>query len=603
MFLTRNFEKLTRFFGAVLTGFSLQRDSLTMGKLPASALFDRHLIRSAADEPVFSRGLAYHEKGRARITSADGERITAVVSGTEDYRVELRLGGGTLSGMCNCRAREDSEVCKHMVAAALAANDLQGEKGDAPVQKKSMLAAFLEALPRERLIAIIEDHAARHPEIERALELAAMAGGRSGGEILDFFRRALKKAIKIRGFIEYRQAGAWARGVDEVLDAMTPLTQDGHGEAVLTLCEEALGLVNEASQNMDDSDGHAGGLLWTLREMHAKAAEAVKPEPRAFAARLLHLVSSLDFFEASQITGYYGEALGAEGLAELERLALEGLGKLPSKPRAAKIYVADEHSSDRTSLTQIAEDCAKLRGDVDAQLALKQRDLSAAYHYLGIVELLRKHGRAAEALKWAKDGMFVFEDDPDERLTLACVELLTEAGQRGAAEELLWKEFAATPSARLYSTLATRSNAAERRAVTDKAIMILEARLARSTPLSRHDYGVVPLLLAILTEEKRFAEAWESVARHGMTLNSANVEILADKSAELHPAEAVKVWKMKIEECVRMGGNQNYEIAHALVIRAGKLASGSGAKQVHAAFLADIFVRHKAKRNFIRLFS
>ncbi len=552
---------------------------------------------------MFSRGLAYNEKGRVKIKSADDMRIVAVVSGSQDYRVELRMESRTLSGMCNCRAREDSLVCKHMVAAALAANDLPGDKDGSPVQKKSVLATFLETLPRERLIAIIEDHAARHPEIERALELAAMAGGRSGAEILDFFRRALKKAIKIRGFIEYRQAGAWARGVDEVLDAMATLTEDGHAEAALTLTEEALGLINEAAMNMDDSDGNAGGLLWTLREMNAKAAEAVKPEPRAFAARLLHLVSSLDFFEAGQITGYYADALGAAGLAELERLALEGLSKLPSKPRAAKKYVADEHSSDRSSLTQIAEDCAKLRGDVDAQLALKQRDLSAAYHYLGIVELLRKHGRAAEALKWAKDGMFVFEDDPDERLILACVGLLDESGERGAAEELLWKEFAATPSGQLYSTLAARSSATERRAVTDRAVALLEVRLARSTPLTRHDYVVKPLLLAILTEEKRYSEAWECVARHGMALNSPNVEILADKSAEQHPAEAVKVWKLKLEECVRMGGTQNYEIAHALVMRAGKLASGPDAKKEHAAFLADIFVRHKAKRNFIRLFS
>ncbi len=574
-----------------------------MGKEPASTPFDRKMIESAAGAAVFSRGLAYHEKGRAKIKSADSGRIIAIVSGSEDYRVELRVGGGLLSGTCNCRAREDSDVCKHMVAAALAANDLPGEKDGLPVQKKSLLVAFLETLPRERLIAIITDHAARHPEIERALELAAMAGGRNGAEVLDFFRRALKKSIKVRGFIEYRQAGAWARGVEEVLEAMAGLVDDGHADAAMTLTEEALGLVNEAAMNMDDSDGNAGGVLWTLREMHAKAAEAVKPEPRAFAARLLHLVSSLDFFEAGQITGYYADALGAEGLAELERLALAGLDKLPSKLRRAKVYVADEHMSDRYSLTQIAEDCAKLRGDVDAQLALLQRDLSAAYQYLGIVELLRKHGRAAEALKWAKDGMFVFEDDPDERLTFACVSLLDEAGEADAAAELLWKEFTANPSGRLYANLAVRAGASTRRAVTDRAIALLEARLARSTPLYRQDHVVKPLILVILTEEKRYFEAWDCVARHGIPLTSSYVETLADKSAEAHPAEAVTVWKMKIEECVRMGGNQNYDIAHALVIRAGKLAAGSAAKQEHGVYVTEILKRHKAKRNFIRLFS
>ena len=574
-----------------------------MGKETASTQFERKMIENAAGATVFARGLDYFEKGRVAVTSADDKRITAIVSGSENYRVELSVGVGALSGMCNCRAREDSDVCKHMVAAALAANELQSDTNGAPVQKKSVLATYLETLPRERLIAIITEHAARHPEIESALELAAMAGRRNGAEVLDFFRRTLKKAIKVRGFIEYRQAGAWARGVDEVLEAMAPLVEDGHAEAAMTLAEEALALVNDAALNMDDSDGNAGGVLWSLREMHAKAAEAVKPEPRAFAARLLQLVSSLDFFEAGQIIGYYCEALGPEGLAELERLALAGLDKLPSKLRRAKIYAADEHSSDRYCLTQIAEDCARLRGDVDAQLALKQRDLSAAYQYLGIVELLRKHGRTSEALKWAKDGMFVFADDPDERLTLACMSLLDETGETGAAEEQLWKEFTAEPSGRLYANLAARASASGRRAVTDRAIALLEARLARSTPLSRQDHVVKPLILVILTEEKRHTDAWDSVARHGIPLTSSYVEILADKSAEAHPAEAVKVWKMKIEECVRMGGNQNYDIAHALVIRAGKLATGSAAKQEHGAYVTELLKRYKAKRNFIRLFS
>jgi uncharacterized Zn finger protein len=537
-----------------------------MGNIIASTLFDRKLIEAASGAAAHARGLGYFGKGRVAVKAADEKRVVAVVSGAEDYRVELSAGGGALSGTCTCRARQDRDVCKHMVAAALAANDLTQGKHGAPVQKKSVIDAFLETLPRERLISIISELANSHPEIETALELAAMAGSSDSGEALAFFRRALKKSIKVRGFVEYREARAWAKGVEDVLDAIAPLAQEGYAAAALTLTEEALELVSEAAMSMDDSDGHAGGLIWKIRDLHAAAAEAVKPEPRAFAARLVDMVSSIDLFEASEVVGVYADVLGAEGLAELERLALAGLDQLPLRPKAAG-YVKEVNGVSRWSLTHLAEDCAKLRGDIDAQLALKRRDLGTAYDYLGIVELLSKHDRKEEALKWARDGMIVFEDNPDERLTLACAGLLDEAGERADAAKLLWKEFAAHPSDRLYASLAARSDNAERRAVTDQAISLLDARLAQSVPPARHDYVIKPLMLAILTIEERYAEAWALAGRLGIPMTSREAETLADKSAELFPEKAARVWHEKIEAWLRLGGNQNYKGAHALVQR------------------------------------
>jgi hypothetical protein len=110
-------------------------------------------------------------------------------------------------------------------------------------------------------------------------------------------------------------------------------------------------------------------------------------------------------------------------------------------------------------------------------------------------------------------------------------------------------------------------------------------------------------MLEILTDEKRYAEAWSFVARHNIALTSPDVGRLADKSADQNPDEAVKVWRMRIEELAGLGGNGNYVEAHALTLKTAKLASRSGQQSGHAAFVADLLTRHKTKRNFVKLFS
>ena len=52
--------------------------------------------------------------------------MLAQVAGTEDYRTELTGRGEDFDGECSCPAFEDWGFCKHMVATALAANDLPG---------------------------------------------------------------------------------------------------------------------------------------------------------------------------------------------------------------------------------------------------------------------------------------------------------------------------------------------------------------------------------------------------------------------------------------------------------------------------------------------
>jgi len=92
--------------------------------------FDIDVLRELAGEKVFARGEAYYRDGQVEILAVEPGRVLAQVTGTEDYRTELKGNGEDVDGECSCPAWEDWGFCKHMVATALAANDLRADQPD-----------------------------------------------------------------------------------------------------------------------------------------------------------------------------------------------------------------------------------------------------------------------------------------------------------------------------------------------------------------------------------------------------------------------------------------------------------------------------------------
>ena len=64
--------------------------------------------------------------------------MLAQVAGTEDYRVNLIGKGETIKGECTCPAFDDYGFCKHMVATALSANEIDhGPDRKAPARSRA----------------------------------------------------------------------------------------------------------------------------------------------------------------------------------------------------------------------------------------------------------------------------------------------------------------------------------------------------------------------------------------------------------------------------------------------------------------------------------
>ncbi len=523
--------------------------------------FDIGALKNLVGANVFARGEKYHRDGHAQILSLEPGRVLAQVTGSEDYRTEVTLRGKQFGGECSCPAFEDWGFCKHMVAAALAANDAPTEDGGA----LSRIRDHLKAKSVDALVAMIVELAERDPALFRKLDTASIALRADDKTLETQLRKAIDSATRTGDFIDYREASGWASGVDAALDALAEIAS-ARAAIALKLAVRAIERIEQATESMDDSDGHCGALLERARDIHLAAARAARPEPVQFARDLFARETEQDHDAFDGAAALYADALGETGLAEYRRLAAAAWDKLPACSGGGR--EDHEFNYDYHRLSGILDFFAERDGDVEARIALRAKDLSSPWSYLQLAEFCRAQGRQEEALRRAEEGLWLFEDKrPDERLVLFTAELLAEAGRGEDAEARLWRAFEKAPSRALYDQLGKFGG----KIAGERAVTSLEDRLAKMTSPLRSDPA--DLLIEILTREKMYDAAWASARKHGAS--PARKNALAEASEKTHPVEALRIYAERVEQLVNGGGNPGYAQAAALIARMGKLRSAA----------------------------
>jgi hypothetical protein len=400
--------------------------------------FDLDALREAVGDKVLTRGRAYHSDGRVEILGVEPNRIRARVAGTENYQTELTGSGRRFSGACTCPAFEREDFCKHLVATALAANAMDAGAANAVRDRFAQVRDYLRAKGTEVLADMIMGIAERDPDLRRHLELAVAMDGKDDEPLFARFRMAITEATRTSDYIEYRQMRAWAANIEAVLTQLDGLIDKARAPLALRLLDHFFACMDKALQNVDDSDGHGGGLLALASDLHIKACRAGKPEPLALARDLFRRETKWDGDCFSRASETYRTVLGKAGLGEYRRLAREAWAEI--KPlRGGARRVRDDQAEKRYRLQSILESFAARDGDIDAWIAIRATDLSSAYAYLQVAKLCADHGRKAEALKWAEEGLWQFEDEPDRRLVAFATGLRQRLSPKDRSEARLRK--------------------------------------------------------------------------------------------------------------------------------------------------------------------
>ena len=533
-------------------------------------------LRDLAGAKVFARGEAYFAEGRVRLLSVDEIRVLASVTGTETYRAELRWRARVWSGTCDCPAYEDADFCKHLVAVGLAVGATGAD------QPSTRLRAHLVGKGADALADLLIDLAARDPALWKVLESEVGDAEDDDATLIARYGKVIDAATDVSDGIDYYGAGAVADEIEDVRARLEALATSGRLQPAFVLAERLVGNLQDVVEAADDSDGELHAVGAQVIALHARLCVQVGADPMALAETLLERVLDgvTDLF--SDAVDDYAEALGTAGLAEFRRLARVAWDALPSPQKGV-------HDGERETLRWMLDRFAQADGDVDARIALLTGDLTQPGTYVRIADICLGAGQDAEALRWLEEALWCFEGLPNLDLEQKAAGLMMKAGRTDEAIKLLWKAFERSPTLRLYRDL--KAGLASD-AVAERVLEILRAAAGTSRRGYWNERAV--LLLDVLVEEGRLDEAWTCVATHW--IDGERLRQLAEAGATSHPGEAIAAYERLAETLIRTGGAPAYDQAVKYIRRRGEIARDAAG---HARYVADLRLRHKAKRTFI----
>jgi len=562
-------------------------------------------LEKMAGATAFQRGKQYFFDGSVVSLHDTAKKVSARVEGAETYRVELWDDNDRLGYDCTCPRAADGYFCKHCVALALAWLSGRKQSGGAVSAKKQRrdpwrdIRDYLNAQTPEVLIELLLDTAKRDERLHQSLLLKAQRVSGGGTDVVKAFRRAIDQATRIKGFIDWRQSRNFAANLNQVVESLAELLTPDSAAMLVGLAEYAIERVENALEQIDDSNGEVGGVVATLGDLHLNACELAKPEPKALAERLFHLETTSSFGICSFGAATYRDALGEDGLRRYRELAEAEWVKI--KPRQSN----DAYDSHRYLITRIMESLARESGDVEELVAIKSRDLSSSYQYLIIAEIWAKAGQDDKALDWAERGLQAFPKATDNRLRDFLVAAYLQRQRNDEALQLTWVQFEERASLEQYKKLHAvaeqldiwpeqRERALARigNIIADQAAFTTRWKPKPSIP----DYS---LRVEIALWENDLDAAWTAV--HAGSCAQGLLVALAGKLASARPNDALILYKRVIPSIVDQTNNTAYADAVMLIRQIGEIMNAQKRNREFGDYLAELHVRFKPKRNFIKL--
>lgn len=570
-----------------------------------SDFLDEDLLLDLAGDRYFERGVDYFERGLVHSLAQYEERITAEVHGTETYQVQFWLEEEDLISRCTCPLGVGGLFCKHCVAVGLAwiAEPLPYcPVEEAPAKTGTTMEdvrAYLARQERDTLVRMILDKAMEDARWRDQLLMKA-ASHQAGGADINTFRRALRNAIAIGDFVDYYAAADYADGVQAAIDGLEALLDSGYASDVVELSEEAITLLDDALNSVDDSDGNLNLIIDQVQDLHYRACEEARPDPNALAERLFHmeLESGYGFFHNALES--YADILGDEGRATYQQLVEAEWEKLPELTQGKR------HQFDyrRSQLNRMKETLVAATGSLEELVTVIAKDLSEPSRYLQIAQLYQEAGQIDKAIAWAEQGLDAFRGDYfTGQLGDFLISAYEQQDRFDDAVAIIWQDFSRSPSLHLYQKLKQQADKAHdwpksrERALTH---VKQEGKVVKQSSYTRRfDQIGNSLLVEIFLWEGDMEQAWQAAQSGGCSQNLWMQ--LANLRAVAHPEDALSVYQPVIEPLIKETNNKAYHRAIDLILKVKDLMTRLDRAADFEAFISRLSTTYKRKRNFIKL--
>ncbi len=216
-------------------------------------------IKELCTKASFERGQRYFEEGRVKIREVSPSKVTAMVAGTSNYKVEVNLEEEEdISATCTCPYDWEG-YCKHIVATLLAVVEGREEIKDMAEMssaKQQSTEALLKRTEPEALKSFLRQEMERLPEL-RDRFMACFSKGGVGKSLAEYKDEVelLYDLAEDHGFVPY--------GEDIDFKPLRELAEiyihKGDFLEAAKIYQALFETIAEKMDEVDDSDGFYGG--------------------------------------------------------------------------------------------------------------------------------------------------------------------------------------------------------------------------------------------------------------------------------------------------------------------------------------------------------
>lgn len=237
-------------------------------------------------EAIFERGQNYFKKGRVReLEETDNGFWTAEVEGTETYFVTVEVHNEYILEW-DCESPFEGSICKHVVAVLYAitgnhATENLPEKKTEPRRNQKDYTNMIfpkvsiEELKKILLMQFSSDKGFKNSFIAHFAEYLEEDSGSKYRIIVQIIYKA---AMGGGGVIDYHSAPRLILPFAELINKASDLLDNKNITESLAICKTLLEEVPLFAQDMDDSDGGIGQILYSVSDLFQQIIERAPPE-------------------------------------------------------------------------------------------------------------------------------------------------------------------------------------------------------------------------------------------------------------------------------------------------------------------------------------
>lgn len=234
---------------------------------------------------ILERGQEYYEYGQVVELEEDSSLVRAVVSGSQDYHVEIRRSGKRVDWMsCDCPYADKGENCKHMAAVLF---ELEHRSAQQQLDCRLEWQVALEKLSEKQMRELLRSIATDDGSLQNRIVRLVSGPGTEPSQWQDDLEQIIWDHSDHHGWLGYDHAYDCMVEIAEYLEeSLPPLLIDGKlldaAKLVMTVYGSAF------SQDMDDSYGGLSYVSDACREGFRKILYLADPQQERKIFYMLH---------------------------------------------------------------------------------------------------------------------------------------------------------------------------------------------------------------------------------------------------------------------------------------------------------------------------